>query len=356
MVRRVAPELRDVMTEVRERTFGLVSHLADDQLTAVHSPIMSPLAWDLGHVAAYEDLWLNHRLAGRPLLRPGLAELYDAFETPRDVRGNLEFLRGAALREYMAEVREHALEAPEDGELHELVIRHELQHTETMLQAMHLAGLEPPSFRGPARVAGTGLELVDVPAGPAEIGTGREGFAYDNERPRHTVDVAAFAIGRVPVTNATWLSFAEGGGYERREWWSGEGWAWKLDQDIECPESASNGDPGAAVVHVSHHEAEAFARSVEARLPTELEWEKAALQGRLAGVGSAWEWTQSHFSGYPGFRARPYREYSEVFFGDGYRVLRGASPATHPRVASPHFRNWDLPERRQLFAGLRIAR
>jgi iron(II)-dependent oxidoreductase len=109
-------------------------------------------------------------------------------------------------------------------------------------------------------------------------------------------------------------------------------------------------------VHVSHHEAEAFARSVDARLPTELEWEKAAVQGRLAGVGSAWEWTQSHFSGYPGFRAHPYREYSEVFFGDGYRVLRGASPATHPRVVSPHFRNWDLPERRQIFAGVRIAR
>jgi iron(II)-dependent oxidoreductase len=356
MVRRVAPELRDVMTEVRERTFGLVSHLADDQLTAVHSPIMSPLAWDLGHVAAYEDLWLNHRLAGRPLLRPGLAELYDAFETPRDVRGNLEFLRGAALREYMAEVREHALEAPEDGELHELVIRHELQHTETMLQAMHLAGLEPPSFRGPAGVAGTGLELVDVPAGPAEIGTGREGFAYDNERPRHTVDVAAFAIGRVPVTNATWLSFAEGGGYERREWWSREGWAWKEDYDITHHAGAEAGPADAPVVHVSWFEADAFARAQDARLPTEIEWEKAATWGQLDGTGQVWEWTASPFTGYDGFVAHPYREYSEVFFGDRYRVLRGGSVATHPRVATPRFRNWDLPLRRQLFSGLRIAR
>src|ERR1700748_910811 len=131
-------ELHDVMEEVRRRTFRLVAHLDEDPLTQVHDPIMSPLAWDLGHVAAYEDLWLNHRLAGRELLRPGLAELYDAFETPRHVRGDLRFPRGGGLQEYLDEVRARSLEAPltDGGELHELVIRHELQHTETMLQTM----------------------------------------------------------------------------------------------------------------------------------------------------------------------------------------------------------------------------
>src|ERR1700754_2814108 len=130
MFKAVVPELHGVMEEVRERTFELVSHLDEAQLTTVLAPIMSPLAWDLGHVAAYEDLWINHRLAGRELLRPGLAELYDAFETPRTVRGDLEFLRGEELLAYLAEVRERSLEAPVDdgGELHELVIRHELQH------------------------------------------------------------------------------------------------------------------------------------------------------------------------------------------------------------------------------------
>src|SRR3954453_3141737 len=119
MVSRVVEELHAVMGEVRERTFALVAHLDEERLTAVTSPIMSPLAWDLGHMAAYEDLWLNHRVAGRQLLRDDLAALYDAFETPRAVRADLEFLRGEALREYMAAVRERALEAPV-CELHEL--------------------------------------------------------------------------------------------------------------------------------------------------------------------------------------------------------------------------------------------
>ena len=188
----VETDLHAVMEEVRERTLRLVAHLDEERLEAVLSPIMSPLAWDLGHVAAYEDLWLNHRLAGRELLREDLAALYDAFETPRQVRGDLQFLRGDELREYMETVRALALEAPvADGELHELVIRHELQHTETMLQAMALAGLMPPSFIGPARVNGSGLEMVEVAEGPVEIGAGPEGFAYDNERPRHTEDDGA---------------------------------------------------------------------------------------------------------------------------------------------------------------------
>jgi gamma-glutamyl hercynylcysteine S-oxide synthase len=346
-----------VLTDTRARTLSLVRHLDDEQLEAVITPILSPLAWDLGHIAAFEDLWINHRLAGMPLLRPGLAELYDAFETPRAVRGDLEFLRGEELRSYLGEVRERTLSVPEgDGVLHELVVRHELQHTETMLQAMSLAGLLPPWFTGPEPVGGDGLSVVRVEGGPVEIGAPVGGFAYDNERPRHVVDVPAFSIGRVPVTNATWLSFAEGGGYERREWWSREAWAWKEDYDITHHAGARTGQPDAPVVHVSWFEADAFARAHDARLPTESEWEKAATWGQISGLGQVWEWTSSTFSAYPGFTPFPYREYSEPFFGDGHRVLRGWSRATAPRVASTHFRNWDLPLRRQLFAGVRIAR
>ena len=163
------------------------------------------------------------------------------------------------------------------------------------------------------------------------------------------------------MTNATWAHFCEGGGYERREWWSDEGWAWKEEYDITHPEGwTADGprDDDRPVLHVSWFEADAFARSQGARLPTEAEWEKASTwtQEPIAQIGEVWEWTSSYFAGYPGFVAHPYREYSEVFFGDRYRVLRGSSWATEARVRSLTFRNWDLPQRRQIFAGVRLAK
>ncbi len=336
------------LNSVRERTLALLAHMSDDRLSRVLSPIMSPLVWDLAHIAAYEDLWLTHRYGGLELLRPDLAELYDAFETPRSVRGEIELLNPAQARVYLSDVRlrsAHVLsqQGVGDGTIYELVLRHELQHTETMRQTMALAGLLPAdqpgleplrredAFAGTSQAGGqtSPSEWIDVPAGSFEMGASPEGFAYDNERPRHTVELPAFQIGLFPVTNASWGQF---GG------------------------RAPSGHPEAPVCHVSWFEADAFAKALGARLPTEAEWEKAAGQGLLAGVGQVWEWTNSHFAGYPGFVAHPYREYSEVFFGDEYRVLRGGSWATDPHVVSTTFRNWDLPIRSQIFAGLRLAR
>jgi iron(II)-dependent oxidoreductase len=301
-----------------------------------------------------------------------------------------------------------------------MVVRHEHQHSETMLQTIQLARLEgyrpaPPPAPGRAqRSAPMGLELIEVPAGECVIGAALGVFAYDNERPRHRTDVRGYLVGRAPVTNATYLTFVEGGGYERREWWSDEGWHWKEQYDITrplawTPDHAAEWrlgalealDPGRPVVHVSWFEADAFARAHGARLPTEIEWEKAATWdlehavarphpwgndppvpgvhanvdqlrngpepagehpagaspwGCLGMIGDVWEWTASEFEPYPGFVAHPYREYSEVFFGSGYKVLRGASWATRARVVTAAFRNWDLPQRRQIFSGFRIAR
>jgi gamma-glutamyl hercynylcysteine S-oxide synthase len=360
---------------VREQTLALVGHLGDDDLSRVLSPIMSPLAWDLAHIAAYEDLWLAHRHGGLELLRPDLAEMYDAFETPRSVRGKIELLDPEQARGYLEDVRARSAEALAergvgDGTIYELVLRHELQHSETMRQTMALAGLlpvgEPPlerlamseaSASDAGRVGDTSADnWVHVPAGPFEMGAGPDGFAYDNERPRHTVELPAFQIAHRPVSNASWMSFSEGGGYERREWWSDEGWAWKQEYDITHDQGMASGHPDAPVCHVSWFEAEAFAKASGARLPSEAEWEKAATSGALAGVGQVWEWTSSRFDGYPGFVAHPYREYSEVFFGGDYRVLRGGSWATSPRVKTLTFRNWDHPIRRQIFAGVRLAR
>jgi iron(II)-dependent oxidoreductase len=318
---------------VREETLALVGHLSDDQMSSVLSPIMSPLAWDLAHIAAYEDLWLAHRHGGLDILRPDLAEMYDAFETPRTVRGEIELLGPRDARTYLEQVRARGAEALAsrgigDGTIYELVLRHELQHSETMRQTMALADLLPP---GEPRLAPLGGrdEWIEVPRGSFEMGAGANGFAYDNERPAHTVDVGAFQIAVRPVTNAEWESVLG----DTRE-----------------------GDPDAAVCHVSWFEAEEFAKKAGARLATEAEWEKAAKSGVLSGVGEVWEWTSSHFYGYPGFVAHPYREYSEVFFGEDYRVLRGGSWATSPRVGTLTFRNWDLPVRSQIFAGVRLAR
>jgi iron(II)-dependent oxidoreductase len=352
------------LAAVRRRTLDLVAHLSTADLERQIAPIMSPLVWDLGHIAAYEDLWLVHRHAGQELLRPDLAALYDAFETPRAVRGDLAILAYDDAVAYMDAVRARTVAALDavgpDPVVHEMVLQHELQHTETMRQAMAIAGLLPP---GEPRLPdlGPGPQGRDawlrVPAGTHALGAPTHRFSYDNERPLHAVHVDGFAIARRPVTNATWLRFVEGGGYVRREWWSAEGWAWKEEYDItHDPRVAAGraGGLGAPACHVSWFEAEALARWCGARLPSEAEWEKAA--GRLDGVGRVWEWTASTFGGYPGFRPHPYREYSEVFFGDEYYVLRGGSWATHPRVATTTFRNWDLPERRQIFAGVRLAR
>ncbi len=411
-------DVLDALSDTRARTLALVAHLDDDVLERVHSPLMSPLVWDLGHIAAFEDLWLCRNGAGLALLRPDLAEVYDAFETPRAQRGELPYLRRPDALAYLADVRARALElGTRDPFLLELVLRHEQQHTETMLQTMELARLPaphdpvlPPPPADPEAEGLTGLELVEVPAGPCTIGARAEGFAYDNERPRHERRLAAFRIGRAPVTNGAFAEFVAAGGYRRPQWWSREAWAWKEEYDIERPagwtpdgrewrmDRCEPLDPRKPVVHVSWFEADAFARAHGARLPTEAEWEKAATWDRAAGaarpwdggtaaaaranvdqrafgtvpvgshpdgvspagclgmIGDAWEWTAGGFDAYPGFRAHPYREYSEVFFGGDFRVLHGGSWATRARVATPTFRNWDHPQRRQIFAGLRIAK
>jgi len=356
------------LEEARAGTLRLIERLSDEDLERVHSPIMSPLVWDLGHIAAYEDLWLGQRLAGLELLRPDLAECYDAFETPRAVRGEIEALGPDEARDYLAAVRERTAAALGrdglgDGTVYEMVLRHELQHSETMRQTLAIADLLPAEDRARAELplpdpGDDGREWIELPAGPFEMGAASDGFAYDNERPRHGVDVAAFRIARNPVSNGSWMRFSEGGGYERREWWSDEGWAWKREYDITHHPAIAAGGAEAPVCHVSWFEADAYARAQGARLPTEAEWERAGTweQETPAAIGAVWEWTESTFGGYPGFSPYPYREYSEVFFGEDYRVLRGGSWATDPRVATLSFRNWDLPKRRQIFAGVRLAR
>jgi iron(II)-dependent oxidoreductase len=346
---------------------------------------MSPLVWDLGHIAAFEDLWVS-REAGLEQLRPELAAVYDADETPRPDRGELPYLRRAEALEYMAAVRERTSAAlPRVSPfIAEMLVQHEHQHNETMLQTLQLAApgvYEPDRPAPPAHAAASGTLLVE--AGRATIGDSGRGFAYDNERPRHEVDLPAFRIERAPVTNAAFAEFIADGGYATRELWQPEGWAlreseswerplyWTADGGVRRFDRTVEREPELPVMHVSCFEADAFARWRGARLPTELEWERAAVlvgtePGNLdqldfgpgpAGpfIGDCWEWTASEFDGYAGFQPYPYPEYSQVFFRSGMRVLRGASWATRRRVARVTFRNWDHPQRRQIFSGFRCA-
>jgi iron(II)-dependent oxidoreductase len=312
---------RSELAHARKRTEALLEPLSDDELTRQFSPLQSPLVWDLAHIGHFEELWLlgSTRHDG----------LYDAFVHARAERGGLPLLAPDEARAYVRDVRAAVLERlPElDPFLVEMVAQHELQHGETMTQTLALAGLPLPAPAGPPEVEARGD--VVVPGGPFTLGAAN-GWAYDNERPAHVVELPPFRIDRGLVTNAEYAEFA----------------------------GAFSGPPREPVQHVSFHEAEAYARWAGKRLPTEAEWEKAAktVGGELEHArGAVWQWTASPFDGYAGFRAFPYREYSEPFFGDGYRVLRGGSWATDPLVARPTFRNWDLPQRRQIFSGIRLA-
>jgi gamma-glutamyl hercynylcysteine S-oxide synthase len=353
--------------EARARTLELVRPLDDEQLNRVHSPILSPLAWDLGHIANFEELWLVRTIGGREPLHGELGRLYDAIENPRKTRGELPILRDAELRSYLADVRERTLEVLDEVEIgadagdpllregfvYEMLLAHELQHNETMLQLLQLVdGYENESLElGPSGMPEEpGSEMLTIEAGGHEIGAPASGFAYDNERPRHPVELESFEIDRTPVTNGTYLQFMEETGAEAPLYWERDDGGWVLT-------TMAGRDPVISahpVLHVSWHEADAFARWAGKRLPTEREWEAASAE--LLGVGQAWEWTSSDFLAYPDFKAFPYREYSEAFFGDTYKVLRGGSWATHRSVMRPSFRNWDLPERRQIFSGIRCAR
>ncbi len=451
---RIAAEL----DRARERTQGLTGCVGDEDLTRQHSPLMSPLVWDLAHIGNQEEMWLLRGVGGREPMHPEIDPLYDAFEHPRSERPTLPLLPPPEARSYAGEVRGRVLDLLERAPLHGerlvqrgfafgMIAQHEQQHDETML-ITHQLRSGPPVLHAPAPpgaalaatvTAGTGtgaapagastaragtegapgaLTLppeVLVPGGPFTMGTSTEPWSLDNERPAHPVDVPAFFIDTVPVSNAQYAAFIADGGYDEPRWWSPEGWEHRQRAGLSAPMTwrRDGGQwvrrrfgvvepvpPAEPVQHVCWYEADAYARWAGRRLPGEAEWEKAArfdpasgrsrrypwgdedpapqhanlgqrhLQPAPAGsypdgaapsgarqlIGDVWEWTASDFLPYPGFAAWPYREYSEVFFGSSYKVLRGGSFAVDPVACRGTFRNWDYPIRRQIFAGFRTAR
>ncbi|MEV6005591.1 ergothioneine biosynthesis protein EgtB [Streptomyces sp. NPDC051976] len=422
------------METARRRTLALTDCVDDADLSAQHSPLMSPLVWDLAHIGNQEELWLVREAGGRPGLRPDLDPLYDAFQHPRADRPALPLLGPAQARQYVADVREQTLDVldavdtgPGQAEpllagafVFGMLAQHEQQHDETML-ATHqlrrghavLEAPEPPA--APADAATLPAEVL-VPGGLFTMGTTTEPWALDNERPSHPVEVDTFWLDTVPVTNGAYQEFIAASGYRDERWWTEGGWRHVQDAGLEAPlfwerdaaggwtrrrfgrtEAVPADEP---VVHVCWYEADAYARWAGRRLPTEAEWEKAArhdpatgasrrypwgdeeptaehanlgqrhLRPAAAGsyprgaapsgarqlLGDVWEWTASDFSPYPGFEAFPYKEYSDVFFGPDYKVLRGGSFGSDQVAVRGTFRNWDYPIRRQIFSGFRTAR
>ena len=373
----IAAELQ----RARERTEALLAPVPDAELVEQISPIQSPLVWDFAHIAYFEELWLLRRVGGSDAVDELHDDVYDAFSHARDERAELPILRPSAARAYAADVRERVLELLDrveldatdpllaDGFVFGMVVQHELQHGETMLQTLALRERRYELAPAAATLTPTGSARIDVEAGAYTIGAVGEPWAYDNERDAHEVELGAFSIERTPVTNAEFTSFIEAGGYDDTRLWSDGGWAWRQAEGVTAPSGWRRGGDGwlrrrfgraetllsdAPVEHVSWWEADTYARWAGGRLPTEAEWEAAA--PLLEGRGLVWEWTSSPFERYPGFRAFPYAEYSEVFFGGEYRVLRGGSWATDSVTVRTSFRNWDFPQRRQIFSGLRVAR
>jgi gamma-glutamyl hercynylcysteine S-oxide synthase len=420
------------LEEARKRTRFLLGPVSEEDLVVQHDQIMSPLIWDYGHIGNYEELWLLHKAHGKILSKRELYDVYDASLHPREERPSLNLLDRKDADLYLDAVRKAVLQALEkdadldgedplfkDGFVYNMIVQHEAQHNETMLQTLQLKkgrGYKPESSVELPVGRAAEKEMVPVPGGEFVMGTDNHAQTLDNERNAHIVDLPDFLIDATPVTNEAYARFVEDGGYERPKFWDNRGWEYVKREGITTPKHWYQPEPhswwterfgfneplnpAAPVVHVSWYEADAYARWAGKRLPTEAEWEKAApwdprtgtkrlypwgndeptpahanldqLAFRAAGVGAypegasaygvlgmigdVWEWTSSDLYAYPGFEAFPYREYSAIFFGPGYKVLRGGSWATRPSAIRNTFRNWDYPTRRQLFCGFRCAR
>ena len=419
------------LREARERTRLLLAGVSEENLVRQHDPLMSPLIWDFGHIGNYEELWLLEKAHGKVLSNRELYDIYNASLHPREERPSLNLLDWTAANRYLDAIREAVLETLEDANLdgddpllksgfvYNMIVQHEAQHNETMLQTLQLKkgkGYMPVPGVGLPKGDAAGREMIPVPGGSFVMGTEDKAFALDNERSVHAADVPGFLIDRTPVTNGAYRGFVEEGGYRREELWAPAGWEYIKREGIIAPKHwyqpelhswwterfghDESLNPEKPVMHVSWYEADAYARWAGKRLPTEEEWEKAAswdpetetkrlypwgdevptqeranldqlafsaaevgaypggasAYGVLGMIGDVWEWTASDFHAYPGFEAFPYREYSEVFFGPDYKVLRGGSWATRPAAIRNTFRNWDFPIRRQLFCGFRCAR
>ncbi len=394
-----------------------------------------PIIWHLAHMGVFEAYWLLQKAQGLAAPDARYERIFDPISTPREESKNLP--TRAEMEAYLRRVRAGVLGYLEGfdfdsrdpfkrgGYVFQLVLEHERQHQETLCYLLQM--LDPSKKARPAATVNNADahnvsssaadvgELVSVPAGEFLMGASGDSFAYDNEHPARSLFLPEFRIARAPVTNGEFARFVSEGGYERREFWTEEGWTWREKENWTHPLYWRRADDGAwaerrmfdeaalelyhPVTGVSFYEAEAYARFAGKRLPTEAEWDKAAswdargntkrrfawgdeapdssrcnygmeswgttpvgsftagasAYGCLDMTGNVWEWTSTPFDAFPGFEPFPYPEYSQTWFDGDHRVLKGGSWATNPSLLRTSFRNFFRRHFRIAFAGLRLA-
>lgn len=310
--------------------------------------IVNPPRWELGHVGWFQEWWcLRDASEKRASILPNADGLYNSSTVAHATRWDLPLPSLSETLRYRDEVTERLIERLRRGDADayfvQLAVRHEDMHAEAFHYTRQTHGYPAPDARAPASVSSS--EDREYPGGVFRLGaTPQDGFVFDNEKCSHPVVLEPFRVARGCVTNAQYEEFVRAGGTPPRYWRGSE--VRRFDRWVPRV-------PDEPVVHVSWHEAQAYCRFAGRRLPTEAEWEFAALQG-LEGTGAVWEWTASTFLPYPGFVRDPYKEYSEPWFGT-HKVLRGGSFATPARIARKRFRNFYTPERADIFAGFRTC-
>jgi len=369
-------------------TFAVCEHglaaLAVPQRESLNPPL-----WELGHIGWFQEFWIARnpqRAAGvdadptaarRDGVRARADALYDSSRVPHASRWSLPLPGADATRADLAGQLDTTLRLLRDADgddaslyFFRLALLHEDMHHEAALYMAQNLGLaiHDPRWQ-PARLSDARGELA-FDAGSWSLGGGGAGFAFDNELAAHAVDLPATRIDSRVLSWAEFLPFVEAGGYVQPRWWSEAGRAWVTSERPAAPRylrGAAGGwqqqrhgqwialDPLHAACHLTAFEAEAWCRWAGRRLPTEAEWERAAMsRPRDFEWGQVWEWTASAFEPYPGFAPHPYRDYSAPWFGSR-RVLRGASFMTQPRLRHPRYRNFFQPERNDVPAGFRTC-